>query len=1083
MNRLLLTLILSGFFPSVFAQVSDDFNDGGLLNPVHWKGDLSFWVSENGMLRSNGPAQSGTCISLYTETAVTDTFEWQFYADLKLATSSNNYLEFQLPVDSQCVLLLKLGGTPDEISFFRRFSGRDSLLIDGKDKRLSSSSSNPILVRLRKRAALWTLHVATDPLNPIWEEEGQCFNEDLPNGRLMFRACYSASNAQRFYLDDVYAGIPRFDTASPFVLLHYAYDSLDWRIRFSEGMDSVVPVLSGYSLNRLAPDEFRLVPSESKPADIFLHGFRDLSGNTLSDTLLSFEYYLPEFREVQITELLPDPNPPLGLPEAEFVEFLNEAPVFLCLRDWSLCDESQAYLLPETLIPPHTYFLISGNCDLFAESRCVQAGLPSGFLNNGGDRISLVHRNGDTLESLAYSSDWYGDPQKAGGGYSLEKIDPFNNCLIDSRNFGASMALSGGSPGQINSIDERLIDSTAPRVISLQATGTQIHFVTDEAVHRSLQIWLDGVSVLSTSPDSLEWILRPEPPLFPDPYRWHTLEVYNLRDCANNTTPAWVDSFRYGIPEEPEGLDLLITEVLFRSDKDHPPFVELYNRSDHLLDLSGCAVKWSEKDHVIPGQLLFPGETLVLCKKSDTGFFSEIRVCALPDWTNPDRESGRIEVRNVAKEWIDAMHYDLSLFQPPSLSAFAYSLERRDTGIACSDPALWFLSDQPGGTPGTVVPETGSVKAESARIRRIYHPDSLVWELELNTAIHPFFFPEIDCTPKPPQGIPEIHPGNQAFQSLILDFRNAGMETEQYYRVHLQGHTCNQSVLDLVVGLQLPNTNQKVLLNEILFDAYPEEPDFIELFNLGPDVVCMDGWKLLRLEEGVIKQSYTFPSPAPCLLPGAYLLITGNDHRLSEHYTLEDREALYPQSGFLSLPNSGSIVLLTNKNGLTVDSMYYEAPMHHASLKNTEGVSLERISPFVDAGQQSNWCSASVVTGYASPGYRNSQNPGDGEQKGHWNLVSPSFSPDLDGFEDLALLSWEGLEPGTTANIDIYSVSGNPVFAWANNLNTGTVGLLQWDGRDRYGRSLPVGPYFVHIRWQVPGSGQKVLRLVLVKAS
>jgi hypothetical protein len=72
-------------------------------------------------------------------------------------------------------------------------------------------------------------------------------------------------------------------------------------------------------------------------------------------------------------------------------------------------------------------------------------------LNNAGDDVVLKDSNGNEIDKLTYTDDWYQDLIKKSGGYSLELINPNDPCS-DASNWIASTSSSGGTPGFQNSV-------------------------------------------------------------------------------------------------------------------------------------------------------------------------------------------------------------------------------------------------------------------------------------------------------------------------------------------------------------------------------------------------------------------------------------------------------------------------------------------------------------------------------------------------------------------------------------------------------------------------------------------------------
>src|SRR5690606_15606195 len=96
------------------------------------------------------------------------------------------------------------------------------------------------------------------------------------------------------------------------------------------------------------------------------------------------------FKDVIITEILADPSPSVGLPEAEFVEIFNRSMGTVNLGEWTLSDERTSARLPSVSLPPQEYAVIVPSQDsaAFEGIRVIPvSGMPS--LNNSGDAVVL----------------------------------------------------------------------------------------------------------------------------------------------------------------------------------------------------------------------------------------------------------------------------------------------------------------------------------------------------------------------------------------------------------------------------------------------------------------------------------------------------------------------------------------------------------------------------------------------------------------------------------------------------------------------------------------------------------------------
>ncbi|MDX5438570.1 MAG: hypothetical protein LPK03_15310, partial [Pontibacter sp.] len=79
------------------AQLRESFSDGNFTQNPAWTGDVGgFTINAQGQLQSNGPAVTGTVLYLSTPSQAAVGTVWEFWANLRLATSSSNYADIYL---------------------------------------------------------------------------------------------------------------------------------------------------------------------------------------------------------------------------------------------------------------------------------------------------------------------------------------------------------------------------------------------------------------------------------------------------------------------------------------------------------------------------------------------------------------------------------------------------------------------------------------------------------------------------------------------------------------------------------------------------------------------------------------------------------------------------------------------------------------------------------------------------------------------------------------------------------------------------------------------------------------------------
>ena len=179
---------------------------------------------------------------------------------------------------------------------------------------------------------------------------------------------------------------------------------------------------------------------------------------------------------------------------------------------------------------------------------------------------------------------------------------------------------------------------------------------------------------------------------------------------------------------------------------------------------------------------------------------------------------------------------------------------------------------------------------------------------------------------------------------------------------------------------------------------------------------------------------------------------------------MENENNAIQLSNMPSLDDQAATVVLLNDTLGMIDEFTYSEGMHLQTLKNVDGISLERINPDKPAYYKGNWHSAAETVGYGTPGYKNSEYLTDSVRQTRFSLSQEIFSPDSDGFNDVLQVSYNFDKPGCRAQAFIFEPSGRLVRHLFTNELLGTQGSFTWDGTDDSGRMCHVGMYLVYVK-------------------
>jgi hypothetical protein len=423
--------------------------------------------------------------------------------------------------------------------------------------------------------------------------------------------------------------------------------------------------------------------------------------------------------DVVINELMVDPTPSVGLPEVEYIELYNTLEVAASLAGWVLTINGVPKKLPDIVIAPRNYLLLCSTGALEHLRQYGNAANVAGFqgLLNKGAQVELLDGTGELIDRITYSDDWYEDPSKTNGGWSLERIDPLRHCN-QKANWKASLHPDGGTPGKVNSVFADNPDLVAPAlkwIVAVSPTEAELAFTEpiDTALllnpkNYSLSAYGNPVAVETIDPEKI--VLH-----FKEPFqinKTYTLLVGNLADECGNTIAENTYEFQWNIVEPG---DLIVNEILFDPVPGGEDFVEIYNNSGKLIDLSLLFLanrnKHLEPDQVYPltedRRILFPESFLALTKDTN-GVFPWFHIRCPPCFLQMEKipsfpnGEGYVILTNDEMTIIDEFAYSEKMHSPFLASTKGVSLERESVSAATHETGNWHSASAEAGfgTPG-----------------------------------------------------------------------------------------------------------------------------------------------------------------------------------------------------------------------------------------------------------------------------------------------------------------------------------------------------------------------------------------------
>jgi hypothetical protein len=805
--------------------------------------------------------------------------------------------------------------------------------------------------------------------------------------------------------------------------------------------------------------------------------------------------------QVTFSEVMFDPAGPESTDE--FIELLNLSETdSIDLTGWWLSDGRAVDSLRGAgaglVLAPGQFALVldpgyfdrsSTYDDLIPQNALVitidNATFGSGGLSNSVARaLVLGDAGGDTVSVYTYS---LGNTP----GHSDEKIDPAGG---NSAENWADSRVFNGTPGAPNSVTPLEFDLAlgpslvgwrperprAGQVVEIEIQVANLGLRPVEAYRLTIYEDANRDSIVTES----ELLLSAEGgPLAPREneqlsLRWQNVEAGyhsllvdldfpgDLR-AENNTV--WIELV-VGFPSQA----LVINEFMYRPLSGEPEWIELFNPGSQPVSLRG----WLLSDANVDRPALLAEQDLVIGPKG---------YCVIaPDaWLGPSFPDlvDSVIVPRSRFPTLNNGEDEILLFDPLgfTIDSVAYSskwgsqagrsLEKIWFERSATDPANWALSvDSLGATPGranSVSPRNFDVGILAEEI--LFYPEqpgageTVLLTVPLRNLgresveqIEVIVYDDVDG---------DLLPGSE--EEIARRPVSATLASEELLNVEFDLGELTSGWHPLVIevrlaGDQRPENNlarvelavgypaRALVINEIMFETRSGQSEWVELYNRSSEVVDLRAWQFA--DSSALAQ---LPQDPLYLEPGGFAVLAADSSLIEEYGVLD--ALLITMRDFPSLNNSADVVEVRDMYGNRIDAVRYRGAWGAGP-----GISLERLHPELTSDDSTTWYPSVAPTG-ATPGKPNSIYT-EVQPTGTELAISPNpFSPDGDGIDDFAVVSFRLPEPMATVNLKIYDMRGRLVRQLLNNAPTGAERHVVWDGLNERGERLRVGIYIVYL--------------------
>lgn len=811
----------------------------------------------------------------------------------------------------------------------------------------------------------------------------------------------------------------------------------------------------------------------------------DCAGN-INSTIVSpdFSLYAPLFLDVVINEIMADPDPSQGLPNGEYLELYNRTPFPINARNWKFKYGSTEKIIDYGIIPANGYALITAptvaaNYQPFYSILSCGSLSNSGFLTNSGNSLSISDSSGNLLSTVTYSDAWYKDNSKTGGGFSLEQIDPNNSCA-GIKNWAASNAQSGGTPGTINSIFNNNPDNILPKISSVCISGNSLNITFSELVKTSS---LDNLLIYSVNnaignPSSITFssqvVCNSIDLIFDSIFSnelVYTLTISSLiSDCVGNQTST--NSNFVFTNRSPKEYEVVINEIMADPDPvvglPSAEYVELFNKTSIPFSLKDYQLQTGSSIGTIGCVSIAAKEYLILSAANDVESFLSYGTASDVGSFSLTNDGSQVVLRTPSGKIISSVEYSSRWYKSTTKENGGWSLEQIDPNNPCGGEENWHASlDLSGGTPG----KKNSIDANNPDVAnptllRAYPINANTLRISFNESLNPNFATGNFLGDNGLGNPVSINPIGPVFNTILLQFSTnfqAGIVYTITVSNPIKDCVGNELKETKTVKFGLPSLPEigDIILTEILSDPKTDGNDFVEFLNKSSKILDLKDCRISNYDTTtwVLNSVYPIDSSGFLIFPNQYYVLTKEASKLKNFYTVPFEENLINTASLPGMSIAEGTLAISLFNDVIIDKVYYNENMHFPLLNSKKGVSYEKINLEKPSTQYSNWTSASENTGFATPTAKNSQDLTQKESDDVISLSAEFISPDNDGYQDVVEISYNLPETNLVGSLEVYDSKGRVVKTIFQNQLLGIKGSTIWDGITNSNEKANIGIY------------------------
>lgn len=506
---------------------------------------------------------------------------------------------------------------------------------------------------------------------------------------------------------------------------------------------------------------------------------------------------------------------------------------------------------------------------------------------------------------------------------------------------------------------------------------------------------------------------------------------------------------------------VIITEIFADPTPSHglpeKEFIELYNSSNKELDLLDFRLFYSNTDVTFPSYVLSPGAYVIVCRSNNVVDWQSFGPTVGLSKFSLLNGGDRLRLEDKQGNLVFMVNYNEDWYTPGRDQG--YSLEMIDMNYPCREFGNWTSSSaEKGATPGIA-------NASAANLPDTEGPVLLSYASPEPTK-YVFTFSE----KLSPEAVNMVTVNDQKVSvewfidqphDLIVHLANPIPENEisNFEFPALSDCSGNISaVLTLEIGNIASPEIGEIVLTEILFDPFIGGSDYIEIKNVTEKFLDLKGLKFANVNSmGEVDNEVEISDKSFVIKPKEVICFTTDPSGLANFYLNTLTQNVKKVNRLPSFPNELGTVILMGPNHEEFERFSYNEEMHHSSIDDAEGLSLERVSLDRPVDDLQNW-----QTSLATPGYWTSRIAPNNDLE--IILSAPSFVSDDQGLGESIEVEIRTKDIGNVS-ANIFDINGKKVKNVFANVYTSGSRSFVWDGLGENSKLLSQGYYILHVQY------------------